>query len=71
MPSLLGNGKLNTLPGIHSTLQQYQADARELRMGDLNNRTGRCFLLGQPDVIMGISTEVSEYPVSLRSESKD
>jgi hypothetical protein len=33
--SLIGNGKLNSLPWIHSALQQYQMDAWQPRMGDV------------------------------------
>jgi hypothetical protein len=39
LPPLLGNGKLNTFPRIRSTLQQYQMDTWQPRMGDLKSRT--------------------------------
>jgi hypothetical protein len=43
LPSLVGNGKLNTLPWISLTLHQYQIDAWKPRIGDLNNRMGGAF----------------------------
>jgi hypothetical protein len=43
MASLLDNGKLNTIPWIGSTLQQYQMDAWQQRIGEFHNRRSRCY----------------------------
>jgi hypothetical protein len=43
---------------------------RETKNGRPQHSDGRCSLLGQPDVVMEVSIEVSEYPVSSRSDTQ-
>jgi hypothetical protein len=51
MPSLIGNGKLNTSMDMLDS-PTVPHGYRQARMGYLNNRKA-VFLLGQPDVIEG------------------
>jgi hypothetical protein len=70
MPSLLGNGKLNSSMDTLGSPTILDGCLATKNGGPLQEK-GRCFVLDQPDVMMEASIEVSLYPLISGGEMEE